>query len=106
MRQRYFWIYIVAFLFIFGGFMVTMYHHHQCAALYDVSNHQIYCHYVKNPVLKDSILFIVPTLLLIAAIYLPLFVRRKKLYSVNPDFFQRQYLIFLSAFSYRAPPLK
>jgi len=84
--------------------MVTMYHHHQCAALYDVSNHQIYCHYVKNPVLKDSILFIVPTLLLIAAIYLPLVMRRRIVYSINLDFFHIHYLIFISAFPYRAPP--
>jgi len=105
MRQRNFWIYIVAFLFICGELIVTIYHHHHYSTvLHDVNTTQIYCHYAKSPISTDSIQCIVHALLLIAAIYLPLVMRRRIVYSINLDFFHIHYLIFISAFPYRAPP--
>lgn len=94
----------MAFLFIAGGLIVTICHYHHCEALCDVDNLQVYCHYVKNPISKDSIPFIVPTLLLIANIHFPFFEERGIIYTIIPDFFQRYYLTFLSTFAYRAPP--
>jgi len=106
MRGRYFWIYIFAFLFIYVGLFVAIYHQHHCEVLYDIENHKVYCHYVKNPVSRDSIPFIISIFLLITIINIPLFVRRKIVYSIFLDFPQRYSLIFLKTLSYRAPPLR
>ena len=104
MSKRYFWIYIIAFMFTFSGFIVSIYHQHNYKDLCDVENHQIYCNYVKNPITKSPILQTVPTLMFITIISFSTFLRREIRYTINLEYFHRYYLMFLSSDSYRSPP--
>ena len=103
MLKRPFCIYIMALLFVSGGFIVATNHHH-CKDLCDVSSLQVYCQYLKNPIGKHSIPSIVIFLLPFSIIYFHLAAKRRTIYTIELDSFKNQYLIFLSAFPYRAPP--
>ena len=104
MSKRYHWIYIIAFVFIFSGFIVSIYHHHNYKDLCDVENHQVYCNYAKNPIKKSPILYTVPALMFITIISFSTFLGGEILYTIDLEYFRRYYLVFLSSDSYRAPP--
>ena len=106
MRRRNFWIYLIIFFFISGGLIVALHHQHPSEALYDVSDLQVYCHHVKNPISRNSIQCLVSVLLITTIICLHLIEKRRTVCNVNLYPFKKCSLIFHSTYSYRAPPKK
>lgn len=96
-------IYAIAFLFVAGGFVVATHHHH-CKDLCDVHHLQVYCQYLKNPIGKQSVLSVVIFLFPFSMLYFHWTETRRIVYAIAQDVLKNRYLIFLSAFSYRAPP--